>query len=56
MYLEKWKKVSSSTKDEHRLKSPVEVTTPEMIDKIHDMALSDRRIKVREIKSFPIGT
>ena len=27
----------------------MEVTTPEMIDKIHDMILSDRRIKVREI-------
>ena len=25
------------------------VTTPEMIDKIHDMVLSDRRIKVCEI-------
>ena len=27
----------------------MEVTTTEMIDKIHDMVLSDRRIKVREI-------
>ena len=27
----------------------MKVTTPEMIDKIHDMVLSDRRIKVREI-------
>ena len=27
----------------------MEVTTPEMIDKIHDMVLNDRRIKVREI-------
>ena len=37
------------TKDEHRSGRSVEVTTPEMIDKIHDMVLSDRRIKVREI-------
>ena len=36
-----------STKDEHRSERPVEVTTSEMIDKIHDMILSDRRIKVR---------
>ena len=27
----------------------MEVITPEMIDKIHDIVLSDRRIKVREI-------
>ena len=27
----------------------MEVTTPGMIDKIHDMVLSDRRIKVFEI-------
>lgn len=28
---------------------PVEVTIPEMIDKIHDIVLGDRRIKIREI-------
>ncbi|XP_067135376.1 histone-lysine N-methyltransferase SETMAR-like [Centruroides vittatus] len=39
----------TSTKDEHCSGRPVEVTTSEMIDKIHDMILSDRRIKVREI-------
>ena len=39
----------TSTKDEHRSGRPEEVTTPEMIDKIHDMVLSDRRIKVRKI-------
>ena len=37
------------TKDEHRSRRPVEVTTPEMIDKIYGMVFSDRRIKVREI-------
>ena len=36
-------------KDENRSGHPVGVTIPEMIDKIHDMVLSDRRIKVREI-------
>ena len=32
----------TSTKDEHSSERPVEVTTLEMIDKIHDMVLSDR--------------
>ena len=27
----------------------MEVTTPEMVDKIHNMVLSDRRVKVRKI-------
>ena len=39
----------ASTKYEYRSGRPVEVTTLEMIDKTHDMVLSDRRIKVREI-------
>ena len=43
------KRGRTSTKDEDRSGRPVEVTTPEMIDKIHDMVSSDRRIKVREI-------
>ena len=38
----------TSTKDGRCSGRPVEVTTPEMIDKIHDMVLSDRRIKVCE--------
>ena len=37
-----------STKDEHCSGRPVEVTTPEMINRIHNMILSDRQIKVRE--------
>ena len=37
------------TKDKHRSERPVEVTTPKMIDKIHDVVLSDQRIKVHEI-------
>uniref|UniRef100_T1HJF0 Uncharacterized protein n=1 Tax=Rhodnius prolixus TaxID=13249 RepID=T1HJF0_RHOPR len=27
------------------LERPVEVTTPEIIDKIHDMVMDDRRVK-----------
>lgn len=38
-----------STEDAERYGSPVEVSTAETIDKIHDMVLADRRLKVREI-------
>ena len=36
-----FKRGRTSTKDEHCSVRPVEVTTPEMIDKIHHMVLSD---------------
>ena len=49
IWVNEFKRGRTSTKDEHRSGRPVEVSTPEMIDKIHDMVLSDRRIKVREI-------
>uniref|UniRef100_T1IE70 Uncharacterized protein n=1 Tax=Rhodnius prolixus TaxID=13249 RepID=T1IE70_RHOPR len=39
------------TSDAERSGRPVEVTTPEIIDKIHDMVMDDRRVKVREIKN-----
>uniref|UniRef100_T1IG87 Uncharacterized protein n=1 Tax=Rhodnius prolixus TaxID=13249 RepID=T1IG87_RHOPR len=41
------------TSDAERSGRPVEVevTTPEIIDKIHDMVMDDRRVKVREIAS-----
>uniref|UniRef100_T1I491 Uncharacterized protein n=1 Tax=Rhodnius prolixus TaxID=13249 RepID=T1I491_RHOPR len=39
------------TCDAERSGRPVEVTTPEIIDKIHDMEMDDRRVKVREIAS-----
>ena len=48
-WVNEFKRGRTSTKDEHRSGHPVEVTTPEMIDRIHDMVLSDRRITVREI-------
>ena len=47
-----------STSDAGRPGRPKEVTFQEMIDKIHDIVLNDRRLKVREIsetKHF-IGT
>ena len=48
-WVNEFKRVRTSTKDEHSSGRPVEVTTPEMIDKIYEMVLSDRRIKAREI-------
>lgn len=48
-WVNEFKRGRSSTKDEHRSGRPVEVSTPEIIDKIHDLILSDRRIKVREL-------
>ena len=38
-----------STSDAERAGNPKEVTSQEMIDKIHDILLNDRRLKVREI-------
>ena len=38
-----------STSDAERLGRPKEVTSQEMIDKIHDIVLNNRRLKVREI-------
>ena len=38
-----------STSDAERPGRPKEVTSQEMIDRIHDIVLNDRRLKVREI-------
>ena len=38
-----------STSDAERPGRPKEVTSQEMIDKIHDIVLNDRRLKAREI-------
>ncbi|XP_026828418.1 histone-lysine N-methyltransferase SETMAR-like [Ooceraea biroi] len=40
-----------STSDVECSGRPVEATTPEIIDKIHDMVMGDRRVKIREIAS-----
>ena len=48
-WVNEFKHGRASTKDEHRSGGSVKVTTLEMIDKIHEMVVSDRRIKVRAI-------
>ena len=42
-----WGRISTS--DAERLGRPKEVTSQELIDKIHDIVLNDRRLKVHEI-------
>ena len=44
-----FKRGRSSTQDEARSGRPKTATTEEMIEKVHDIVLADRRVKVREI-------
>ena len=48
-WVNKFKRGRTSTSDEHRSGRPLEVSTPEIIDKIHDMVVTDRRVKVDEL-------
>ena len=47
-WVAKFKRGRTSCQYEHRSGRPNEVTTTEMVKKIHKMVLYDRRIKVRE--------
>lgn len=44
-----FKRGRTNTSDEQRSGRPIEVTTPENIQKIHRMVLNDRKLKLREI-------
>lgn len=48
-WIAEFKRGRTSTKDEHAGGPPITVTTPENIEKVHDMVLDDPRVKVREI-------
>jgi len=51
--IKKWatefKRGHTSLADDTREGRPKSATTPEIIEQVHDMALDDRRMKVREI-------
>ncbi|XP_055916518.1 protein GVQW3-like [Eupeodes corollae] len=48
-WVSEFKKGRVSTSNEPRSRRPVEVTNPDMIEKIHQIVLEDRRLKVGEI-------
>ena len=48
-WLNEFERGHTSTKDKPRSERALEVTTPEMINEIHDMMLADRRLKFIEI-------
>ena len=48
-WFNEFKRGRTSTIDEQRPGRPVEVSSNEMTNKVHDLVLSDRRVKVREI-------
>lgn len=50
-WVAEFKRGRTSVQDEHRPGRPRSVTTPQMVAKIHDMVIKDRRLKLSEIAS-----
>jgi len=48
-WFNEFKRGRTSVFDEERLGCPIEVTTKDMVNKIHDIVLADRQVKIREI-------
>ena len=48
-WIGEFKRGRTSTNDAERPGRPKEVTTPEIIEKIHDIVLDDPKVKVREL-------
>jgi len=47
-----FKRRRTSIFNEERPDRPIEVTTEDMVNKIHDIVLADRRVKIREIANI----
>ena len=47
-WVNEFKRDRTSTCDTSRLGCPIKATTSEIIDKVHDIVLTNRRMKVRE--------
>lgn len=48
-WINEFKRGRTCTEDEARSGCPVEITTVDMMEKIHSMVMEDRRVKMREI-------
>src|SRR5947199_4285649 len=51
-WFNEFKRGRTSIFDEKRPGRPIEVTTEDMVNKIHDIVLADRRVKIREIANI----
>ncbi|XP_063909864.1 histone-lysine N-methyltransferase SETMAR-like [Zophobas morio] len=52
-WFNEFKRGRTSVLDEERPGRPIKVTTEEMVNKIHDIVLADRQVKIREIAEIP---
>ena len=48
-WVNEFKRSRTSTCDAPHSRRPIEAATSEIIDKVHDIILTDRRVKVREL-------
>ena len=49
VWIGEFKRGRTSTNDAERLGSPKDVTSPEIVEKVHDIILDDPKVKVHEL-------